>query len=403
MIKTMAKLHRLWRPPHLHRNHPEVEARETWLELFYDLVYVAVLIQLGNVLSDDVSWRGAGRFAVLFIPVWWAWSNYTFYMNRFIIDDVWHRLLVIIQIFCVAWIGASVGGAFGLESTQFVLLYISLRVTIILLYLRTFPHVAETQAMATRYITDYHLVAICLWGASLLLEPEGRWLIWLGAFAWELFNSQRPVFRRFHRQHPLNGEHMRERFGTFILLVLGESFIKSVTLDRSLSLTPLAFIFSAPGIVVLFSLWWLYFEDTNDAYQLNDEKTANPTLWLYTHLPLSMALVGFGVATKKLLEAVYESVLSPQYAFLYCGTLAVYCLALIILNLWGEKLARGQRAAARGLGLVITGGSFYLLRGQGPVWFTVTAGAVFGGMVAFDLYLAKRYPESDPEIGELMA
>ena len=107
--------HRLWRPPHLHQNHPEVEGKETWLELFYDLVYVAVLIQLGNILSDDVSWMGAARFAVLFAPIWWAWSNFTFYMNRFVVDDVWHRLIVMLQIFCIAWLGSSVGGAFAVR------------------------------------------------------------------------------------------------------------------------------------------------------------------------------------------------------------------------------------------------------------------------------------------------
>ncbi|MCB0157354.1 MAG: low temperature requirement protein A, partial [Caldilineaceae bacterium] len=90
--------HRLLAPPRLHQAaHGEVR-KVTWLELFYDLVYVAVLIQLGNILSDDVSPVGLMRFVVLFVPVWWAWTGITFYMNRFVADDVVHRLLIYLQI-----------------------------------------------------------------------------------------------------------------------------------------------------------------------------------------------------------------------------------------------------------------------------------------------------------------
>jgi low temperature requirement protein LtrA len=46
-------MHSLWTPPRLHRRLGQAEQRRvTWLELFYDLVYVAALIQLGNVLSS---------------------------------------------------------------------------------------------------------------------------------------------------------------------------------------------------------------------------------------------------------------------------------------------------------------------------------------------------------------
>ena len=394
-------LHRLWRPPSLQSEHPEAPVKETWLELFYDLVYVAVFIQLGDRLSNDVSWRGVWRFAVIFVPVWWAWSNFAFYMNRFVVDDLWHRLIVAFQVFCVAWMGLSVAEALGAQSTQFVLLYITFRVTLVVLYLRTLKPLPATRALAIRYITDYHLVAITLWGASLFLEPLERWVLWIVAFLWELLNSQRSLFRRFHLEHPLNGEHLRERFGTLTLLVLGESFIKSITSERSLGLTPEVLLVSLPGIFLLFSLWWLYFEDADGAY--DNKETTNPTLWLYTHLPLSMALVSFGVATKKLLTSVYEGRLGAEYALLYCASLTVYCLALVIINLWGKKVARRQRAFVRFAAALAMGGVFLLWGGREAVWFTSAACAIFLLQVIHDLYLARRYPEADPEVGELTA
>lgn len=61
-----------------------------WLELFYDLVYVATLIQIGNFLSDNLSLLGFGQFLVLFVVVWWAWTGETFYQNRYYVDDLVH-------------------------------------------------------------------------------------------------------------------------------------------------------------------------------------------------------------------------------------------------------------------------------------------------------------------------
>ncbi|GEM_PF-1790894 len=50
---------RLFVPPRFHVGEREEHRKATWLELFYDLVYVATIVQLGNFLSDNVSLQGA--------------------------------------------------------------------------------------------------------------------------------------------------------------------------------------------------------------------------------------------------------------------------------------------------------------------------------------------------------
>ena len=73
----------------------------TFVELFFDLVYVAALIQLGDQLSSDVSWSGLGRFAGVFAVLWWTWTGTTAFTNRFAVDDITHRLLVFVQMVAV--------------------------------------------------------------------------------------------------------------------------------------------------------------------------------------------------------------------------------------------------------------------------------------------------------------
>jgi low temperature requirement protein LtrA len=70
---------RLLRPPRLRATLEEGEASDlrhaTWMELFYDLVFVVAISALGGRLSDDYSPAGILQFVGLFIPVWWAWSG----------------------------------------------------------------------------------------------------------------------------------------------------------------------------------------------------------------------------------------------------------------------------------------------------------------------------------------
>jgi low temperature requirement protein LtrA len=64
----------LFIPPKYFKNvkfHRHTDRSIGWLELFYDLVYVATLIQIGNFLSKNTTLLGFGQFLVLIVVVWW--------------------------------------------------------------------------------------------------------------------------------------------------------------------------------------------------------------------------------------------------------------------------------------------------------------------------------------------
>ncbi len=94
-----------WTPPRLTSARRPDQRTVEWLELFYDLVYVAALIQLGQSLVGDLTVRGVGRFVVLFTLLWWAWTGTTFLMNRVEVDDLVHRSLMIGQMLASAGVG----------------------------------------------------------------------------------------------------------------------------------------------------------------------------------------------------------------------------------------------------------------------------------------------------------
>jgi low temperature requirement protein LtrA len=75
---------RFLEPPRLRTIDEDVRERHaTWLELFFDLVFVVAVAQLADGLAEHHDGRGMLEFLALFVPVWWAWAGFTFYANRF--------------------------------------------------------------------------------------------------------------------------------------------------------------------------------------------------------------------------------------------------------------------------------------------------------------------------------
>ena len=84
------RLNQLWQPPNLRTT--EKGRHATWLELFYDLVFVVAVAQLGLLLSRQLTVSRLLEFIFLFIPIWYAWFHHTLYADRFDTDNFAHRL-----------------------------------------------------------------------------------------------------------------------------------------------------------------------------------------------------------------------------------------------------------------------------------------------------------------------
>ena len=99
-------------PPRPAPVHWDRRSRERgWLDLFYDLVFVAAILILSSAFSHaDESARASGSSRA-FVAVWWVWLATTLHANRFPDDDVGYRLVALAQMFLVALvaIGASDG------------------------------------------------------------------------------------------------------------------------------------------------------------------------------------------------------------------------------------------------------------------------------------------------------
>jgi len=327
----------LFTPPKFFKNvsfHRHTDRSIGWLELFYDLVYVATLIQIGNFLSDNLSVEGFAQFLVLLTVVWWSWTGETFYQNRYVVDDLIHRLLIFTQIFAVATLGLSVSQAFGDLYVQFTLAYVVIRVMLILMYVRVLRTHPESAALSRGYITGFS-IGVVIWLGSLLLPADYHWVGWLIGIGVELSVPLIPRVREAQREWGVDMHHVAERFGIFTIIVLGESFVKVLDDAQGSVLGTDQVLFSTAGLTVLYSLWWLYFSDT--AGKLIDfADNIKPFAWVYGHLPLSVGLVAFGVGAKKLYSSTLsyaDQAANPDYRLLYTAAIVFYLVALALIDI----------------------------------------------------------------------
>src|SRR5687768_14084216 len=155
----------------------EKERHATWLELFYDLVFVAVVSQLAENLDHDISLIGLLSFIALFIPVWFAWLGATFFATRFGTDDLGHRILTLLQMMGAAAMAVNVSDGFGKTSVGFALSYAAIRFILVIEYLRIRRHITSARPLTERYLIGFGSSAI-IWTVSAFVPPPLRFILW---------------------------------------------------------------------------------------------------------------------------------------------------------------------------------------------------------------------------------
>ena len=184
----------------------------TWLELFFDLIFVAAVAQVGEPLREDYTLAGAARFSVLFVLIWWAWIGNAVFATRFDTDDLLQRSLTLVQMFAVAAMAANAGDALDSRSSAgFAAAYATMRLVLVAQYARA-RRIERARNLASRYLAG-HGVAAALWLLSAVVPAPERFAIWVLAMAIDLGTPWLAV--EHNAEVPPDPSHLPERFGLF--------------------------------------------------------------------------------------------------------------------------------------------------------------------------------------------
>jgi low temperature requirement protein LtrA len=310
----------------------EAERSATWLELFYDLVFVVAVANLGHRLLVDTTWETVFGYVALFIPVWWAWASYTFYADRYDTDDLGQRMLAVLQMIAIALMAVSISGDTADSTRAFAIANVMAWLVIIAMYARARRNVEGTRDLVTGYIQGFS-IATAIWFVSIFVDPPFRYWLWaIGQF----ISMYTPYyFRKIQAKVPLDASHLPERFGLFTILVLGESIAATVAGLAHVGWEPAPTLTAIIGVVIASSLWWLYFDNLDGKVvrrRPEQARTWKPTVWLFSHLPLAIALVAAGIGMEFLIEHTSEELPTVE-RWLVIGGVAASLVAMALLHL----------------------------------------------------------------------
>ena len=251
---------------------PGEDRKAGWLELFYDLAVVAALGASNDAFIQNPSAETA-YFALLALGALFSlWLLTTLIHNRFAIDGIIYRILLLLQMSGIlltaisAGEGESIGWQGGLISLGFVFLTIGGMYALARIQIGR-----PVQGLKVSIISTALGALICF--AGVLLSKETL----LYVFALALIVTMAPILISFLRNvsqdYPLHPDHLRERLGLLFLIAIGESLIHLVgVLTEATAGSDYRFFF----LVVLFdlALATAYFEGV-----LSKRRTAHPRLW----------------------------------------------------------------------------------------------------------------------------
>lgn len=326
----------LVRPPRLHLGRAGAASR---LELFFDLAYVLVVLELAHSLYTDLSWHGLLVMAGLFTTIWFSWMGFTLYANRFDTDDLVFRLAKLGATGAIAGCAASASDAVGTYAVPFAASYLVGRLILLGLYARAWRHVADARPTIDVYLLCIG-VSTVLWTVSLAVPAPGRFWLWAVAV---LVDAVGPVLATLRNDRlPLHIEHLPERFGLLVILVLGEAVGGAARGIHDASWAGPSVVVGVLGLLLAASLWWAYFDiaarssaaslekpaeqDEEAAEQDRDEPDdadQRHDLFVYGHFPLALGIVLAGVGLEGL--AVHPETPGPSSsAWVLAGGLALF-------------------------------------------------------------------------------
>lgn len=329
--KARTFLQSYWRPP---RPHGEAgDGRSvSFLELFYDLVYVVVIAQATHHLAEHVSWRGVGEFAVVFGMIWLAWMNGTIYYDLHGREDGRTRTFVFIQMGLLALLAVFTSGATGADGPAFAVVYA--------LYFAVFSWLWHTvrrvdderwQALTKRYLIGMVASTALIAGSALVSNDDLRTTIWaVFVVGWILGNlTLDRMGAGFSELDSGVTESMIERVGLFTIIVLGEVVVGIVSGIGDADATTMAIVTGSIGLAIGFAYWWTYFDFIGGRSVRNARGTR--TQWLLGHFPVTMAIAASGAAMVSLIEHASDVRTPENTAWLLVGSVAVGLAALAVI------------------------------------------------------------------------
>jgi low temperature requirement protein LtrA len=319
------------------RNHGGGHAPVSFLELFFDLVFVFAITQLSHFLKDHLTALGFAQSLVLFLAVWWAWMYTTWATNWADPERFEVRVMLLVLMALSLLMAVALPYGFSKYAALFALSYVAMQIgrTVFMATILHRENRSNSRNMVR--IAIWFCASAVLWLIGVIRPEEERLGWWLAAVGLEYLGPL-ALFRVpfYGRSSPadwdISGSHMAERCGLFIIIALGEGIIITgaafADADKGTGPT-LAFCLAFLSSVLM---WWLYFDlgqkrGSDLISEHEDVGRMARNAYTYLHMPIVLGIVIFAVADAKLLDN-WDQPADGKLALVMCGGATLFLTGL---------------------------------------------------------------------------
>ncbi|EYD74089.1 low temperature requirement A [Rubellimicrobium mesophilum DSM 19309] len=314
----------------------EDSAEVSFVELFFDLVFVFAVTQLAAYLGEHFTPEGLLRAWVLFLMLWWLWINTSWATNRLDHDRGVVRGIIFAMMAAGLMVSVSIPMAFESRGLAVAIAYVAMQLGRSLFMVWALRrHGEERQSRTFLRVALWFAISGALWIGGGLAEGDARVLLWALALVVDLvvpwLGFRLPgLGASSASEWDVEGEHLAERCGLFIILALGETLL--VTGARMETLEWSAVTLAAFGVSLLgtLAMWWIYFDvgvhhGSKAIGRTDDPGRLARFAYTYVHLPIVAGIVGAAVGDKFLLAHPGEPA-TPKEALVILGGPALFLL-----------------------------------------------------------------------------
>jgi low temperature requirement protein LtrA len=304
----------------------------TFVELFFDLVFVFAITQIVGVLHHGLSGANLLGSVLIFWLVWWAWTQFTWALNAANTDHPRVQFFTLMATAVAFFMAVSVPDAFTDGALWFAIPYVLGRSIGLLLY----AHVAEDSAHLAA-IRSFGLVSVSGLIAVIVgavLGGEMQYWFWGLAILLDVIAA---VFGARAGGWNLHPAHFVERHGLIVIISLGESLIVAASgLTGALGEIEVL-VLGALAVIMTCCLWWLYFpivkpllEEALESVSGSVQSSMARDVFSLYHFPMLCGIIAFAAA-------IEEAILHPYAEFSQGWKIMLG--AGIGLFAWGSALA----------------------------------------------------------------
>ncbi len=265
--------------------------RVSWVELYLDLIFVLAVGQLSHLIVGEPEMHSVWVALGLFFTLWWTWIGFSVLYNRFGADTPGIRLLFLA---CSVPTGVAAVAIEPVSTGDVTVFALSLAVVRLFLAWANGHEGGWKEVLRGRIAVAY-LISAGLFLISIWVPEPFRYALWVIGIAQEsgaMLHDDRQAARRAREAHDfalfkpenpkdaLDPHHFAERFGLFLIILLGEVVVEAgqASVDGHVASFD-GWMALVAAMILAAALWWLYFDSAAERnLQVLELSGGSPTM-----------------------------------------------------------------------------------------------------------------------------